>query len=161
MSPQAGDQARTSLAAAQAAVNAAAAALRQAQAQLGVPDNDNPQIRAAQARQAQAQLDLAHTRVVAPDDGYVTELGLRPGAVITAGSPLFAFVAAHDWWLDANYKETQLEKFRPGQAAQIVVDMYPHHLFHGVVGSWAASATAAARRLRCCRRKTPPATGSR
>ncbi|MDI3258607.1 MAG: HlyD family secretion protein [Sinobacteraceae bacterium] len=135
MSPQAGDQARTTLAAAQAAVSAAQAALRQAQAQLGIAGEDNPQIQAAQARLAQAQLDLEHTRVIAPDDGYVTEMSLRPGAVVAAGSPLFAFVAAHDWWLDANYKETQLEKVKPGDPAEIVIDMYPHRVFHGVVDS--------------------------
>ncbi|MFX8652925.1 HlyD family secretion protein, partial [Acinetobacter baumannii] len=40
-----------------------------------------------------------------------------------------------DWWLDANFKETQLESLKPQQKAEIRVDMYPHHVFHGVVDS--------------------------
>jgi membrane fusion protein (multidrug efflux system) len=135
MTHEAGDTARTGIDAARAAVAAAEASLRAAEAQLGDAGDNNAQVRAAQARLAQAQLDLQHTEVVAPDDGFVTSLNLRPGAIVMADQPLFAFVSTHDWWLDANFKETQLERLRPQQKAELRVDMYPGHVFHGVVDS--------------------------
>jgi membrane fusion protein (multidrug efflux system) len=135
MSHAAGDTARTGIDAARAALGAAQATLQQAQANLGKRGNDNTAVRAALTRLSQAQLDLDHTRVVAPDDGYVTELSLHAGAVVAPSQPLFAFVSEHAWWVDANFKETQLQRIRPGQPAQITVDMYPGHVFRGVVDS--------------------------
>lgn len=135
MSHVAGDTARTGIDAAKASVAAAEASLRAAEAALGAEGDDNAQVREARARLEQARLDLQHTQVTAPDDGFVTSLSLRPGAMVTANQPLFAFVSAHDWWLDANFKETQLESLKPQQKAEIRVDMYPNHVFHGVVDS--------------------------
>jgi membrane fusion protein (multidrug efflux system) len=135
MSHSAGDTAKTSIESRRAAVAAAEASLSQARAALGDSGDENLQIRAALTRLEQAQLDLDHTRVTAPDDGYVTALSLHEGAVVTAQQPLFAFVAAHDWWLDANFKETQLAHVAPGEPAEVRVDMYPDHVFHGVVDS--------------------------
>jgi membrane fusion protein (multidrug efflux system) len=109
--------------------------LRAAEAGRGEAGDDNAKVREALARLDQARLDLEHTRVPAPDDGFVTSLSLRPGTMVGANQPLFAFVSAHEWWLDANFKETQLERLRPRQKADIEVDMYPHHVFHGVVDS--------------------------
>ena len=135
MTHQAGDTARTGIDAARAAVAAAEASLHAAEAGLGAAGDDNAQVREAAARLAQAKLDFEHTQVTAPDDGFVTSLSLRPGAIAMANQPLFAFVSAHDWWLDANFKETQLERLRPQQRAEVRVDMYPNHVFHGVVDS--------------------------
>ena len=135
MSHVAGDTARTGIEAQAAAVAAAEASLRAAEAALGAGGDANPKVQQARARLDQARLDLDHTRVLAPDDGFITSLSLRPGDTVAAEQPLFAFVSAHDWWLDANFKETQLEKLQPQQKAEIRVDMYPNHVFHGVVDS--------------------------
>jgi len=53
---------------------------------------------------------------------------------------VFVLVCNNRYWVDANYKETQLENIRPGQPADILVDMYPHHHFHGVVENVSAAA---------------------
>jgi membrane fusion protein (multidrug efflux system) len=83
----------------------------------------------------QANLNLQYTRVTAPVDGQITNMSLRAGNNVTANQPLFAFIDNNEFWVDANYKETQLENVKPGQKATIEVDMYPNHNFKGVVES--------------------------
>jgi membrane fusion protein (multidrug efflux system) len=48
---------------------------------------------------------------------------------------LFALISNSEFWVDANFKETELEHIHPGQLANIYVDMYPGHTFSGVVES--------------------------
>jgi len=56
-----------------------------------------------------------------------------------ATTPAFVLVCSSHYWVDANFKETQLERIRPGQAVNIRVDMYPDHPFHGVVENISAA----------------------
>jgi membrane fusion protein, multidrug efflux system len=63
--------------------------------------------------------------------------------VITAYQPIFALISDESFWADTNFKETEMEKIRPGQAAKIEVDMYPGHVFNGVVESISGGAGAA------------------
>ena len=111
LSPQAGDDAATAVKTAQAAY-------------LG-----------AKASYEQAKLDLAHTTVTAPVAGTVANLSLRPGTIVQASAPLFALIGADQFWIDANFKETELEQIRHDDIAEIHVDSYPHHVFHGKVES--------------------------
>ena len=143
VSAQATDNARSSVSADEAAVESARAALQAAKASLGAKGDDNVMIRGAKAYMAAAKLDLSHTKVYAPEDGYITEMNLRPGAVVTADQPLFAFVVDKTWWLDANFKETELARIRPGEKARIRVDMYPDHVYHGIVESLSAGSGTA------------------
>ncbi len=88
-----------------------------------------------QANLAEAELNLRYTHIMAPVSGWITNMSLRAGNIVTANQPLFALIDNAEFWVDANYKETQLDRIKPGQSATIVVDMYPQHIFKGVVES--------------------------
>ncbi len=128
---------------AQDALASARAALTAAKATRGATGEDNAGLKAARAAHAQARLDLEHTRVTAPADGTVGELDLRPGSFVTAGSPLFALVEDAPVWVDANYKETDLPRIRPGQPATVTVDLLPGRTFRGVVEGLSPASGAA------------------
>ena len=81
------------------------------------------------------ELNFEYTKIRAPSDGYVTKKSVETGNQIQAGQPLMAIVPLDDIWIIANYKETQLEKVRPGQKVKIKVDTYPGKVFRGKVDS--------------------------
>jgi len=144
MSKQAEDDAQTRVEAARAAVAAAKARVAKARAALATtPSGTTPAVRIAQAQVDKARLDLEHTTVRAPEEGWITRFDLTPGTVVTPGSPLFAIVVGGSFWVDANFKETELAGVVPGRPATIVVDMYPEHTFHGSVESLAGGTGAA------------------
>ncbi len=82
-----------------------------------------------------ARLNSGYTKVVAPIDGYVTKKSVEAGNQIQAGQPIMAVVPLSGIYVTANYKETQLEKVRPGQKVDIKVDTYPGKEFKGKVDS--------------------------
>jgi membrane fusion protein (multidrug efflux system) len=82
-----------------------------------------------------AELNRSYTRIEAPVDGYVSKRSVEVGNQIQAGQPLLAIVPLEGTWITANYKETQLERVRPGQKAEIKVDTYPGKTFKGKVDS--------------------------
>jgi len=144
MSKQTLDDARARVNAAQASVDAARARVEKAREALAkTPTGETPAVRVAQAQVDKARLDLEHTRMLAPENGWITRFDLTPGTVVTPGNPLFAIVAANSFWVDANFKETELAGVVPGRPATIVVDMYPGHAFHGKVESLAGGTGAA------------------
>ena len=67
---------------------------------------------------------------------------LRPGATVQAGQPLFAIIEANRWWVDANFKETDLARIKVGQPATVRLDMYPDTTFDGTVESISAGSGA-------------------
>lgn len=128
-------------AAAQAAVASSEAGLVAANQQLAVLDADIAQARAAIA-QAEADLrtatlNLGYTEVRAPIDGYVGNRVAQLGAYVSGGTYLVTIIPAHGLWVDANFKEDQLERMDPGQPVTIVADTLPGHVFHGHVLSFA------------------------
>lgn len=80
-------------------------------------------------------LKRSYTRIYAPSDGYVTKKSIEVGNQVQAGQPLMAVVPLGDVWVIANFKETQLERVRPGQKVKISVDTYPDKVFEGAVDS--------------------------
>lgn len=82
-----------------------------------------------------AQLNYGYTKIYAPTDGYVTKKAVESGNRIKEGQPLMAVVPLADIYVTANYKETQLEKVRPGQRVEIKVDTYSGKTFGGKVDS--------------------------
>lgn len=88
-----------------------------------------------QAQLAQAKLDLAHTQVTAPNDGIISQFSLRPGDMVTANVILFMIVEQNNSWIAANFKETQMANLKPRQSAKVTLDMYPNHVFEGIVES--------------------------
>ena len=143
LSPQGAEQSRTAVVTAEAATRAAEAGVAQAKAQLGATGDQNANVQAAVAALDQAKLDLSRTHVVAPTDGVIANFNLQPGNVVQPGAALFVIVASQEFWVDANFKETQLKAIRPGQHATITTDMYPDHPFEGVVQSVAGGAGSA------------------
>ena len=140
ISKQSAETSATEAATAAAAVRAAQANLEQATSALGKAGSQNAAVRAAAAKLAQAQLDLAHTRITVPSSGLIANLELRPGSMVQAGVPLFTIIGDSEYWVDANFKETELRRVLPGQKARIVVDMYPKHAFKGEVQSLSGGA---------------------
>jgi membrane fusion protein (multidrug efflux system) len=140
ISKQSAETTATEAATAAAAVRAAQANLEQATSALGKAGSQNAAVRAAAAKLAQAQLDLAHTRITAPASGLIANLELRPGSMVQAGVPLFTVIGDSEYWVDANFKETELRRVLPGQQARIVIDMYPKHAFRGEVQSLSGGA---------------------
>lgn len=138
-----GDSAEQASLDAQDALSSARAELAAALAARGAMGSDNAAIRAAQVALDRARLDLGHTRILAPADGTLGELDVRPGSFVVAASPLFALVESHDVWVDANFKETALPRIRPGQPARVWVDLLPGRAFQGVVEGLSPASGAA------------------
>ncbi len=136
--PAQGDNATQQLNVAKANVKAAQSQLKEAQQKLGQPGEDNARIRAAKAALANAQLNLQYTDIKAPAKGFIANFSLRMGDEVSAYQDLFAIVEDHQWWVNANFKETQLARIKPGQKAKIVIDIYSDHPFTGVVQSISA-----------------------
>ncbi len=143
VSAQAFDNAEAAVQGAKAQVNLARAKLRQAQMMLGNSGAQNERVREAAAAVAQALLDLRNTHVSAACSGQVAKLSLRPGDVVQSGAPLFTLVCGREYWVDANFKETDIGRIRPGQPAEISVDMYPGHPFRGRVEQLSGAAGTA------------------
>lgn len=142
LSRQAADDAQANIATTLAALNAAQAQLQQAQDTLGKLGDQNAYLKQAQAMVDQAALNLTYTKIFAPANGNVENFTLRVGDTVNTNSPLFAIVDETQWWVSANYNETDLERIRPGQAASIDLDMYPGHEFEGIVESISRSSGA-------------------
>jgi membrane fusion protein (multidrug efflux system) len=102
----------------------------QAQSQL---DSTKADLLAGMSQLDQAKLDLEHATVKAPRAGVVTQFLIQPGNNVIANNTLFMIVEQDRFWVDANFKETQVAHIKPGQTVKIVLDMFPHHHFQGVV----------------------------
>jgi membrane fusion protein, multidrug efflux system len=85
----------------------------------------------AQADLQTAELNLGYTEIRSPIDGYVGNRAAQIGAYVAGGAYLVTIIPAHDLWVDANFKESQLEHMAPGQTATIVADVLPNHVFRG------------------------------
>jgi membrane fusion protein (multidrug efflux system) len=96
----------------------------------------HPLVAQAQAALDRAQLNLSYTVISAPTDGVVAKVEqLQVGDTIAASAPVFALVSARDVWIEANFKEVQLARMRPGQAATVEIDRYPGRRFSAEVTS--------------------------
>jgi membrane fusion protein, multidrug efflux system len=95
-----------------------------------------------QADLAFAELQVEHTEVRAPLDGVVAKRSVEVGQIVQMGQPLLAIVPLHEAWVVANFKETQLARFKPGMRAEVAVDGYPDKVFTGVVDSISAGTGA-------------------
>lgn len=135
VSEEEGDKVISKRLEAQAKVTAAKNKLRKARAQLGKDTQDQAQLREAKAKVRHALLKLSYTKITAPADGQLINFDVRPGTMVHAGKTLFDLVAEGQWWVDANFKETQLTHLKPGQKATIKLDMYPNQTLQGHIES--------------------------
>jgi membrane fusion protein (multidrug efflux system) len=92
------------------------------------------QVVEAKAALDQAELNLSYTRVTAPHDGWVTKRNVEQGALVQPGTPVMAVVEP-EVWVTANFKETELNRMRPGQRVKIRIDAYPDLKLEGHVDS--------------------------
>ena len=129
-----------------AAGDAARSALASAQRQLDVIGTQKLQTEAAlagaKAELDTARLNLEYTELRAPIDGTVGNRSARTGAYATVGSQLLSIVPARGLWVDANFKESQIARMRPGQTAKIRADVLPGRTFPGHVASLAPATGA-------------------
>jgi len=104
----------------------------------------HPQVLAAAANLRQAALALKRTRITAPVAGAVARRSVEIGTRIASGTPLLAVVPLDNAWVDANFKEVQLEHIRVGQPVEIYSDLYGKHVqYHGKVAGLGAGSGAA------------------
>lgn len=136
---------QSDLDAAQAARDAAAARVRalglRAEAERALLGNEAP-VREAEAALHDAELALSHTEVRAPFAGTVGRKNVEPGAVVAAGQPLLALVAREDFWVMANFKETQIRRMRVGTPAEVRIDALPGAVWRGHVASFSPATGA-------------------
>ncbi len=151
--------ARNALAAAQAAVGEAQASVNQARADAasareqevasraataGVGVNEAPEVRRAMARLNNARLALQRTVIRAPIDGVIAQRMVQVGQRVTNSTVAMIVVPVDQLYVDANFKETQLGKVRPGQPAEVISDFYGDDVvYHGKVVGFSGGTGAA------------------
>jgi membrane fusion protein (multidrug efflux system) len=112
--------------------------LNQARSKLGgnpdLPVDEHPSVKAAAASLAKARVDLEHTILKAPQAGVVSHLP-QVGDRVEPGRAAFAIVTSGGVYVEANFKETDLEWVRTGEPVSIEVDTYPGRKWQGRVTS--------------------------
>jgi membrane fusion protein (multidrug efflux system) len=115
----------------QASANSAPQQVAVSRAQLAVLEGEVGRTRADLDA---AELNLSYTRITAPVAGRITRKSVELGALVQPGQALFALVPT-DFWVVANFKETQLRDMRPGQPAEVKVDAWGGRTYRGHVDS--------------------------
>ncbi len=89
-----------------------------------------------------AALDLSYTKIIAPRAGRASKKSVLVGQMISIGQPIVQIVPTEELWVTANFKETQLNKMRAGQPAEVDVDAYSGLKLHGTVESFSGATGA-------------------
>jgi membrane fusion protein (multidrug efflux system) len=126
------DQATAAVQSAQAMIDAAAANLDVLKAQQQEAVRTLDELRTAQAK---AERDLSFTVIRAPVDGVFSNRAVQTGDYVQTGQRIASLVPLGDIYIEANFKETQLDRLRPGQPVSISVDALPEHAITGTVAS--------------------------
>jgi membrane fusion protein (multidrug efflux system) len=88
----------------------------------------------AQARVDKAKVDLGRTVIRSPIDGVIARREVQLGQRVQPSTPLLDVVPVSEMYVNANFKEVQLKKVRPGQSVELESDLYGHKVaFHGVI----------------------------
>ena len=117
---------------------------QQASAVQGTSVYDNPAVMAAAAMVRRAAISRAYMSIASPVSGVVAQRTVQLGQRVAPGTPLMAVVPLDSLWVDANFRETQLQHLRVGQPATITADVYGSAVtFHGkLLGLGAGSGNA-------------------
>jgi membrane fusion protein (multidrug efflux system) len=146
------DHASAQLVAAKSAVAAAQSATLAAREQLlsnqtltdGTSVEQHPNVQRAAARVREAYLALKRAELLAPVDGYVAKRSVQLGQRVQAGAPLMSIVALNQVWVEANFKEGQLQRLRIGQPVVLQADVYGRKVeYHGRIEGLGAGTGAA------------------
>ena len=137
--------ANSSVAAAQSAVLAAREQLTSNETLTdGIAVDQHPNVMRASARVREAYLAMKRTDLQAPVDGYVAKRSVQLGQRVQAGAPLMSVIALNAVWVEANFKESQLENLRIGQPVTLTADVYGKQVeYHGRVDGLGAGTGAA------------------
>jgi len=137
---------------AELAVDAAKAALASAREQLqsnrtltsGTRIALHPNVQAAAARVREAYLAMRRNEIRAPIAGQIARRSVQVGQRVAPGTAIMALVPMDNLWVDANFKEVQLENMRIGQPVRILADVYGRNVeYHGhVIGLGAGTGSA-------------------
>jgi len=137
--------ARAGLAQARSNQGAAAGELAANQAMVsGSTVDTDPMVLAAKAKLAGAKLDLDRTVIRAPIDGVVARRQVQVGQRVSQGTSIMTIVPLSKVYIEANFKERQLRRVRPGQAATVTADIYGGDVvYHGRVVGFSGGTGAA------------------
>lgn len=127
------ESAEASLKSSQGRVAAAEASLQAAIEQLGKPGDQNAAIQQARVALNNALLDLERSTVRAPEKGVVTAVQLDKGNYAGAGQAQITFIATHNIWIQADFKENNLEHIEAGNKVAIILDVLPGRVIKGTV----------------------------
>ena len=138
-------QAKARIAASEAGRAAAAGARRANQVLFeDTTVETNPEVVAAQTKLDQAKVDLERAVIRAPVDGIIDQRRVAVGQRIQAGTPIMAVVPLQEMYVDANFKEVQLRRVKPGQPVHLTSDLYGSDVvFHGRVAGFAGGTGSA------------------
>jgi len=137
--------ARSALESAQQALSAAREQLGASQAMTdGTSVEQHPNVQRAASRVREAYLALKRVDLLAPVGGTVARRSVQLGQRVQAGSPLMSLVMLDHVWVDANFKESQLQRLRIGQPVELTADVYGQKVvYHGKVEGLGAGTGAA------------------
>ncbi|MGL5344080.1 MAG: EmrA/EmrK family multidrug efflux transporter periplasmic adaptor subunit [Plesiomonas sp.] len=131
-------QAQAELTAAQQQLNATQALV------LNTPLAAQPAVKHAVEGVKQAWINLQRTTIVSPSEGYVAKRSVQVGSYIAPGNPLMAVIPLQNVWVNANFKETQLQNMRIGQPVTLISDFYGENtVYHGTVQGLSAGTGSA------------------
>ncbi|MET3114048.1 membrane fusion protein (multidrug efflux system) [Pedobacter sp. CG_S7] len=82
---------------------------------------------------AKAKLNLSYTKIIAPSSGKLGKTNLKTGQYVQGGQQLFSLVSNDHYWVTANFKETQIEHMKVGQAVHLLLDGYPDQAITGKI----------------------------
>ena len=103
----------------------------------------HPLVERAKANYKTAYLNVQRTTIVAPVTGYVAKRNVQVGQQIMVNTPMLAIVPLREIWVEANYKENQLQNLRIGQPVELLADAYPDVTYHGKIFGLGAGTGAA------------------
>ncbi|EMR5774183.1 efflux transporter, RND family, MFP subunit [Acinetobacter baumannii 1062314] len=131
---------------AQAQLSKAQAAVKAAEAQLGSLQASRAQlladIQSANANLNLYQVDLASSKVVSPVSGKIGSLAIQKGSRVSPQTRLMAIIPENSLYVQANFKETQIEKMHIGQKVKLKLDAYPSLNFTGKIESFSPASGA-------------------
>ena len=127
------DSAEASLASARARVASSAANLESTRSALGEIGENNADLQRAQATLDKARVDLERTVLIAPRDGFVTDMRIDQGNFAGAGAPLMAFISTHKLWVRADLTENNLGHVKAGNPVELTFDVQPGKIYKGKI----------------------------
>lgn len=126
------DQAKANLAGGDANIVAAQANIAILEAQRKEAEGS---VRTLEIQRDKAARDLSFTVLKAPYDGVVGNRSVQEGDLVSPGQRLMALVPTRQLYIDANFKETQIQHLVPGSKVNVHVDAYSDYPVVGTVES--------------------------